>query len=39
LGMLVIVPQTQVDVGVTAVPQACIVGEIVAGSDGVIFEE
>lgn len=38
LGMLVIVPQAQVELAVTAVPQARIVGEMVAGIDGVIFE-
>jgi phosphoribosylformylglycinamidine cyclo-ligase len=39
LGMLVVVPQAQVDLAVTAVPQAHIVGEIVAGISSVIFEE
>ena len=39
LGMLVIVPQAQVDLAVTAVPEACVVGEMVAGIEGVIFEE
>ncbi len=39
LGMLVFVPREQVDLAVTAVPQAHIVGEMVAGIDGVIFEE
>jgi phosphoribosylformylglycinamidine cyclo-ligase len=39
LGMLVVVPQAQVDLAVTAVPQAHIVGEIAAGIEGVVFEE
>ncbi|MCA9946154.1 MAG: phosphoribosylformylglycinamidine cyclo-ligase, partial [Anaerolineales bacterium] len=39
LGMLVIVPQGQVDLAVTAVPQAHIVGKMVAGINGVIIEE
>ncbi len=39
LGMLAMVPREQVELAVTAVPQAHIVGEIAAGVDGVIFEE
>ncbi len=39
LGMLVIVPQAQVDLAVTAVPQARTVGEMAADIDGVLFEE
>ncbi|MCB8948454.1 MAG: phosphoribosylformylglycinamidine cyclo-ligase [Ardenticatenaceae bacterium] len=38
LGMLVIVPRAQVDLALTAVPQAHLVGEIVANIEGVIFE-
>ena len=38
LGILVIVPQVQVDLALTAVPQAHLVGEIVANIEGVIFE-
>ncbi|MFZ1399531.1 MAG: phosphoribosylamine--glycine ligase, partial [Candidatus Promineifilaceae bacterium] len=39
LGMLVIVPREQVDLVVTAVPQAHLIGEMVADIEGVIFEE
>ncbi|MCB9007884.1 MAG: phosphoribosylformylglycinamidine cyclo-ligase, partial [Ardenticatenaceae bacterium] len=39
LGMLVIVPREQVDLVRTAVPQAHIVGKMVAGINGVIIEE
>jgi phosphoribosylamine--glycine ligase/phosphoribosylformylglycinamidine cyclo-ligase len=39
LGMLVVIPRGQVELAVTAVPQAHIVGEMVAGVGGVIFEE
>lgn len=39
LGMLVIVPREPVDLAVTTVPQARIVGEMVAGIEGVVFEE
>jgi phosphoribosylformylglycinamidine cyclo-ligase len=38
LGMLVIVPQDQMDMAVSAVPQALVVGEMVADVEGVIFE-
>jgi phosphoribosylformylglycinamidine cyclo-ligase len=38
LGMLVIVPREQVDLAVTAVSQAHIVGEMVDGIEGVVFE-
>ncbi len=38
LGMLVIVPRAQVNLAQTAVPQAKLVGEIVANIEGVIFE-
>jgi phosphoribosylformylglycinamidine cyclo-ligase len=38
LGMLVIVPSDQVGVAVTAVPHAHVVGEMVAGIEGVIFK-
>ncbi len=39
LGMLVIVPQEQVERAVTAVPQAHLVGEMIVGIEGVVFEE
>ncbi|MBK8904634.1 MAG: phosphoribosylamine--glycine ligase [Anaerolineaceae bacterium] len=39
LGMLVMVPREQVDLALTAVPQAHLVGEMFAGIEGVIFEE
>ncbi|MCA9955756.1 MAG: hypothetical protein KC434_13600, partial [Anaerolineales bacterium] len=39
LGMLVIVPRAQVALAMTAVPQAHLVGEMMAGVEGVIFEE
>jgi len=39
LGMLVIVPPAQVELAVTAVPQARVVGEMAAGIEGVVFEE
>lgn len=39
LGMLVIVSLEQVDLACTAVPEAILVGEMVAGIEGVVFEE
>ena len=39
LGMLVIVPQAQVELALTAVPHAHIIGEMVAGLEGVTFEQ
>lgn len=39
LGMLVIVPQAQGEMAVTAVPEVYIVGEMAAGIAGVVFEE
>ena len=39
LGMLVVIPREQADLAVMAVPEALVVGEMMAGIEGVIFEE